>query len=127
MNNTDLEYSQKCYDLGIEFQKNADKKCLWFLRGILLFFIYLILFHPPFIIFNSVFTKIIIIIGLLLSSIAQLLDYISDRIFSHKLENISNNDTIRSIKILNISKEIFVYILYVFINFILIFITLIKF
>ena len=127
MNNIDLENSQKYYDLGIEYREKADKKCLWFLRGILLFFIYLILFHSPFIIFNSVFTKIIIIIGLLLSSTAQLLDYISDRIFSHKLENISNNDTISSIKILNISKEILVYILYVFINFILIFITLIKF
>ena len=87
MNNTDFKNLQKCYDLSIEYREKADKKCLWFLLGILIFFIYLILFHPPFIIFNSVFTKIIIIIGLLFSSIPQLLDYISDRIFSHKLEN----------------------------------------
>ena len=122
MNNKQLEQLNKQYDKGLEFRKNADNTVLWVCRAIVVFCISYILFDPTLniSIFNNFYNHFAIFLLLFPAEITLILDYISTRIYSNKLENLSNGDEIISIKILNKIGNICFYITIIILNILLI-------
>ena len=121
MNNKQLEQINKHYDKGLEFRKNADNTVLWACRAIVVFCISYILFYPTLhiYIFNNLWNHFAIFL-LLPAEITLILDYISTRIYSNKLENSSNGDEIKSIKIINILENMCFYITIFILNILLV-------
>ena len=103
MNNKQLEQLNEQYDKGLEFRKSADNTVLWTCGAIVLFCISYILFFPTLNIsvLNNFCNHFIIFLLLFPAEITLILDYISTRIYSNILENTSNGDEIKSIKIIN--------------------------
>lgn len=122
MNYKQLEQLNKQYDKGLEFRKNADNTVLWACRAIVVFCISYILFHSTLniSIFNNFCNHFAIFLLLFPAEITLILDYISTRIYSNKLENLSNGDEIISVKILNKIGNICFYITIIILNLLLI-------
>lgn len=122
MTNKEYDIMSKKYDKGLEFRKIADNTILWSCRAIVMFCISFILFSPTLniTILNNFWNHFIIFILLFPAELTLILDYISTRIYSHALENESNGDEIKSIKIINYIGNICFYITIFILNILLI-------
>lgn len=108
MNDKEYIEQENNHNKGLEYRKIADNTVLWTCRAIIFLCVPFILFQPTLNIslFNKFWNHFAIFMILFPAELALILDYISTRIYSHKLENTSNGDEIKSIKYLNIGIEI---------------------
>lgn len=122
MNNKQKEDLDNLYKLGLSYRNKADNRMLWCCRAIIGYCIYHILYQNTyqFSFLNEFLNHFIIFILFIPCELTLLLDYISTRIFSHKLENTSNGDNLKSIKYINLIGSICFYFTLFIINILLI-------